>query len=327
MNRSQFGFKLIDIFMDQSQNKAVKYDGIRIFKNIPYSDKSPIDTKGDVYVREDLYNSGKKLPVVLYIHGGGFVMGDKKYRYGISCWWASKGYIVYNISYRLSPDVYFPENVVDLVDALNFLGELKEDYPMMDLDKVVVTGDSSGGYSSTYLTALAFDDNLRKDLVDASGVEISPVKIKPALVVPCCGIYDIDTLVSNRLPFRLIDITAETYTGFKFQKHMSNFPDYPLLKFISPENYVNKDWPPVFMIWTDSDLICTDQGRPMYNAICRKIGKKKIGYYVCDGLFNNHCFHLNQATSKSKHALLALEKFSSRALDYRAVHAPEYAHN
>lgn len=336
MNRSQFGFKLIDIFMNQPQNKAVRYKGIKVIKNIPYSDKSPIDTKGDIYVREDLYKSGKKLPVVLYIHGGGFVMGDKKYRYGISCWWASKGYMVYNISYRLSPDVYFPENVVDLVDAMNYLEDLSSDYPMMDLDKIVVTGDSSGGYSATYLTALAFDDKFRRDLVKASGIEIAPVKLKPALLVPCCGIYDIDTLVSTKLPFRLIDITAETYTGYKFEKNMKNFPEYPLVKYISAEDYVNKDWPPVFMIWTWSDLICVDQGRPMYNAICRKIGKKKIGYYVGDGLMNNHCFHLNQLTPQSKRALRALEKFSAAALNYNVNkivaetntdEEPEYAHN
>lgn len=316
MNRSQAGFKLIDLFMNQPQNKAVKYSGIRIAKNIPYSDKSPIDTKGDIYVSEDLYKKGEKMPVVLYIHGGGFVMGDKKYRYGISCWWASKGYFVYNISYRLSPDVYFPENVVDLVDAMNYLEKLSEKYPMMDLSRVVVSGDSSGGYSTVYLAAIAFNDTLRKNLVRESGIDIAPVRVKPALLVPCCGIYDIDTLVSHRLPFKLIDVTAETYTGYKFSKNMSNFPEYPLAKYISPENYVTKDWPPVFMIWTWSDLICVDQGRPMYNAICRRIGKKKIGYYVSDGLMNNHCFHLNQGTTESKRALAALEKFSSKVLAY-----------
>ena len=315
MNRSQFAFKLIDIFMDKPQNKAVEYTGIRIDKDIAYSNASE-ETKGDIYVREDLYEKGEKIPVVLNIHGGGFVMGDKKFRYGISSWWASKGYIVYNISYRLSPDVYFPENLVDLVDALNYLKELQKDYPMMDLDKLVVTGDSSGGYSASYLTALAFNDKLRQDIVKLSGIEIAPVEIKPALCVPCCGIYDIQTLVNTKMPFHLIPVTAKTYTGFEFSNNMENIKDYPLYDYLSPLNFVTKNWCKVFMIWTWSDLICIGQGRPMYDAVCRRIGKKNIGYYTSRGLSNNHCFHLNQATKESQKALAALEEFAYDALDY-----------
>ena len=314
MNRSQVVFKAIDVAMNKKQNGAVQYNGIRIDKDIAYSDYS-MDTTGDIYVREDLYQKGEKLPVVLNIHGGGFVMGDKKYRYGISSWWAEKGYIVYNISYRLSPDVYFPENLVDLVDALNYLNVLAKDYPM-DLSKLVITGDSSGGYSAAYLTALAFNDKLRAEIVEKSGIEIAPVQLKPALCVPCCGIYDVETLLKTKMPFHLIPITAKTYTGYPISNDLKNLKDYPLYDYISPINFVTKDWCKVFMIWTWSDLICIDQGRPMYNAICRKIGKKNIGYYASDGLMNNHCFHLNQSTAESQKALLALENYAANALDY-----------
>lgn len=313
MNRSQFVFKLIDIFMNKEQNEKVEYSGIHIDKDVPYSDYS-MDTTGDIYVREDLLQKGDKLPVVLNIHGGGFVMGDKKYRYGISSWWADKGYIVYNISYRLSPDVYFPENLVDLVDALNYLKVLAKEYPM-DLNKLVITGDSSGGYSAAYLTALAFNDDLRKKLVDISGIEIAPVELKPALCAPCCGIYDVETLLKTKMPFKLIPVTAKTYTGYNISNDLSNIKNYALYDYISPINFVTKDWCKVFMIWTWSDLICIDQGRPMYNAVCRKIGKKNIGYYTADGIMNNHCFHLNQATEESKKALAALEKFAADALE------------
>ncbi|MBE6819340.1 MAG: hypothetical protein E7517_09370 [Ruminococcaceae bacterium] len=313
MNRSQASFKLIDVTMNKPQNLKVEYSGIHIDKDIAYSDYS-LDTTGDIYVREDLLAKGEKLPVVLNIHGGGFVMGDKKYRYGISSWWADKGYIVYNISYRLSPDVYFPENLVDLVDALNYLQVLAEQYPM-DLSKLVITGDSSGGYSAAYLTALAFDDNLRKKIVEISGIEIAPVALKPALCVPCCGIYDVETLLKTKMPFHMIPVTCKTYTGYPISNDLKNIREYPLYDYISPINFVTKDWCKVFMIWTWSDLICVDQGRPMYNAVCRKIGKKNIGYYAADGLLNNHCFHLNQATEESKKALAALEAFAKDALD------------
>ncbi len=313
MNRSQVAFKLIDIFMYYPQNEMQKFRGIISKKDIAYSHRDPVDTKGDLYVKRSLIKSKKKLPVVLYIHGGGFVMGDKKYRRGISEWWADKGYFVFNISYRLSPKVHFPENLVDLAEAINYLNVLAEKYPI-DLNKVVVTGDSSGGYSSVYLSAIAFNDALRKNLNNRAGIDIPEVTVKPALIVPCCGIYDIDTLVANRLPFKMIDVTAETYTGFTFEKNMSNFDKYPYIDVISPEGFVNEKWPKVFMTWTESDLICKNQGKPMYNALCRKIGKKNIGYYVSHGLFNNHCYHLNQATKESIKCLEACNAFCKKAL-------------
>ena len=316
MNRSQFVFKLIDIFMNEPQNGAVKFDGIKVIKNIPYSDKGANYTQGDIYVRDDLFEKGDKIPVVLNIHGGGFVMGDKKYRYGISSWWADKGYFVFNISYRLCPDVHFPENVVDLVDAMNFLQTLAKDYPMMDLSKVVVTGDSSGGYSAAYLAAVAFNDKLRKELSEASGFQIDEVKVKPALIAPCCGIYNIDTLVKNPMPLKLIDVTAETMLGFKLEPKMTNFKEYPLVKYLSPEDFITSKWPPVFMIWSWDDSICIGQGRTMYNAVCRRIGKKNIGFYAAKGITNNHCFHLILATEHSKKSLDALAKFCEEKLDY-----------
>ena len=75
MNRSQVVFKAIDVAMNKKQNGAVQYNGIRIDKDIAYSDYS-MDTTGDIYVREDLYQKGEKLPVVLNIHGGGWLFGD-----------------------------------------------------------------------------------------------------------------------------------------------------------------------------------------------------------------------------------------------------------
>ena len=203
---------------------------------------------------------------------------------------------------------------MDLADALNYLKVLAKEYPM-DLDKLVITGDSSGGYSAAYLTALAFNDDLRKKLVEISGIEIAPVELKPALCAPCCGIYDVETLLKTKMPFKLIPVTAKTYTGYNISNDLSNIKNYALYDYISPINFVTKDWCKVFMIWTWSDLICIDQGRPMYNAICRKIGKKNIGYYTADGIMNNHCFHLNQATEESKKALAALEKFAADALE------------
>ena len=305
MNRSQLVFKAIDVFMYAPQN-IVGFSKVTRIKDIPYSRISE-DNKGDLYYCKRHIEKGKKLPVILNIHGGGFVMGDKAFRKSYSSYWAHKGYFVYNINYRLSPKVYFPENLNDVVDALNFLPQLAKRFPI-DLNKIVVMGDSSGGYCTSYLAALAFNDGLSKKL------GVRDVKVKPALIAPFCGIYDIKTLLKNKLPFRLVDVTAQTYLGFKLKKDFSNLSGYKYLNELSPINFVNEKWCPVFITWTDSDMICIKQGDGMYEKLVEKIGKENVGYFRTDGLLNNHCFHLDMTTVESKRCLAAASEYIASKL-------------
>lgn len=305
MNRSQLAFKAIDVFMYLPQN-VVGFKKIKCIKNIPYS-KIGEATKGDLYYRPDYADKGKKMPLILNIHGGGFVMGDKAFRKSYSSFWANNGYFVFNINYRLAPEVYFPENLNDVVDAFNYIQKLAEKYPI-DLNRVVVMGDSSGGYCTTYLAALAFNRGLSKKL------GVRKPNFKPALIVPFCGIYDVETLLQNRLPFRLIDITAETFLGFKFEKNFTNMSEYEYLEYLSPINLVNKKWCPAFITWTDSDMICINQGNIMYQKLCDAIGKENVGYFRTDGLLNNHCFHLDMTTQQSYNCLRAVGKWMKNQL-------------
>ena len=57
-------------------------------------------TKGDLYYRKDIVNDGKKHPLIIYFHGGGFIMGDKKRRVSICEFYANEGYFVYNVIFR-----------------------------------------------------------------------------------------------------------------------------------------------------------------------------------------------------------------------------------
>ena len=81
MNKSELVFKAIDVLGHAPQN-AKSFDGITCIKDIAYGTANL--QKGDLYFKNDLNKSGDKKPIVLYIHGGGFIKGDKKHRVTVS---------------------------------------------------------------------------------------------------------------------------------------------------------------------------------------------------------------------------------------------------
>lgn len=318
MNRSQVVFKAIDIIGYIPQN-ITRYKGVVCVKDVAFNKKQNESESGDVYYSAKAMKlckeQGKKMPVILNIHGGGFVMGDKKCRKSYSAFWAEKGYFVFNINYRLAPTAQFPEYLYDSIDALNYLEELNKYYGTLDLNKIIVMGDSSGGYSAAYVAALAFDDELVKKL------GAPEVRLKPAVLAPFCGIYDVKTLFDNNiLPFKIIDVTAETFLGYEHtDEGLAAVKSYKYVDYISPIAFVNKKWCPTFLVWSNSDIVCTNQGEPMYEKLVENIGEENVGKFTADGFANNHCFHLNMMLKISKQCFKAADDFFREKLQFEDV--------
>ncbi len=308
MNRSQFVFKAIDIFGYIPQNMT-RYKDINRVKDIPFNEHGDKGVKGDIYYCEPVMKksreTGIKMPVILNIHGGGFVKGDKNYRKSYSSFWAERGYFVFNINYRLAPEAQFPEFINDAVDGLNYLAELQKFYTNLDLDKIIVMGDSSGGYLASYLTAVAYDEELTATL------GIHKCELKPALLAPFCGIYDVETLLEkNTLPLQLAEVTAETFMGFKgVSEGIDKVREYKYFDYIGPSAFINENWCPMFITWAEEDFICIDQGRPMMEKVIEKIGEDKVGCYIATGIQNIHCFHLNLALKTAKDCVNSADVF------------------
>ncbi len=107
--------------------------------------------KLDVYYPQGTKKSAK-LPVIIDIHGGGWYYGDKELNKNYNLHLAQRGFVVFNISYRLVPEVRIKEQVQDVMAALKFIGEHLSDYPC-DKKRVYVTGDSAGGQLAAFVGA------------------------------------------------------------------------------------------------------------------------------------------------------------------------------
>ncbi len=113
----------------------------RKYLDIPYACESRAQCL-DIYLPEE---GNGPFPVLVYIHGGGFALGDKRddhmnaYLEGIL-----RGMAVVAVEYRLSGEAVFPAAVLDCREAVRFLKVHAQEY-RLDAERIVAIGGSAGG--------------------------------------------------------------------------------------------------------------------------------------------------------------------------------------
>ena len=125
--------------------------------DIPYIDDGNIFHRFDIYAPEGADIS--KLPVIIDIHGGDWIYGDKELNKYYCLELAHKGYAVFNISYRLVPDVTALSQIQDCVAAIKYITENCKEY---NFENVMLTGDSAGGMLAAYCTAIINSPELQE---------------------------------------------------------------------------------------------------------------------------------------------------------------------
>lgn len=130
-------------------------DKVKIIENISYLDDNKFHLM-DIY---QPYNNEKILPIIINIHGGGFLLGKKEVNKLYCAELAQKGYIVFCVEYPLSPKAKIIDILNDLIIAINKINEIAIDYNG-DNNDLYLTGDSAGAYLCVYLSALKNNPNL-----------------------------------------------------------------------------------------------------------------------------------------------------------------------
>lgn len=119
------------------------------FDDLQYS----VDT---VWNLLDVYrpkNVSGKLPVIVNIHGGGWVYGDKELYQFYCMSLAQRNFAVVNFTYRLAPEVKFPAALIDTNEVIAWMYENQEKYGL-DMEHVFLVGDSAGGHLAGLYSAI-----------------------------------------------------------------------------------------------------------------------------------------------------------------------------
>ncbi len=122
------------------------------------SDISYIDD-GETYHMLDLYGTQsvtEPTPVVIEVHGGGFIGGTKELNADHSIFFARNGYVVVTPDYTKVQEVTggtFKDAVQDLFAVYKWVEENAEKYNF-DLNNIFLSGDSAGGYYTLLTNAI-----------------------------------------------------------------------------------------------------------------------------------------------------------------------------
>ncbi|WP_166170965.1 alpha/beta hydrolase [Acinetobacter sp. SA01] len=133
-------FRLYD-FGSYALNRLTPRKGYTVIENIAYGLKAR--------QRLDIFTSEvprKQRALIVFVHGGAWLHGDKKdYRF-VGEAFAREGYDVAVINYHLAPEHVFPSYIDDLSLALNYLTQHQSRYNIQT-EKLVLMGHSAGAFN------------------------------------------------------------------------------------------------------------------------------------------------------------------------------------
>jgi acetyl esterase/lipase len=138
-------------------------DEVQVVRDVVYATArtdagEPVDLKLDaVFLKE---SDDEPMPVVMYIHGGGWHSGSKQSGLQQSIALAMGGYFAVTIDYRLSGQAKFPAAIDDCKAAVQFIREHAEELGI-DPDRIGVWGHSAGGHLAAFLGTSGNSDWVR----------------------------------------------------------------------------------------------------------------------------------------------------------------------
>jgi acetyl esterase/lipase len=234
---------------------------IQMDRDIVYATMDGHELKLDIAYPKDIKG---KIPAIVYIHGGGWVLGDKDPNQAIT--YAKNGFVGIAIQYRLSGVAKFPAAVHDCKAAIRWVRSKAEKYGI-DPDKIGVIGESAGGHLSALLGTSGGDSFL-----EGKG-PYSEYSSKVQAVVDNFGPIDLMTLKDTPSPMDP-NPNVGPIAGW-LGKSAQEAPD--LAKKASPATYIDPGDPPVLIMHGEKDnLVPIAQSELFYDALTKAGVKAKL---------------------------------------------------
>ncbi len=211
-------------------------------------------------------------PTLLQVHGGAWVIGDKKEQgRPLMNHLAARGWVCFAPNYRLSPRATWPDHLIDVKRAIAWVREHGAEYGA-DPGFLVLTGGSAGGHL-TSLCALTQNDPQWQPGFEGADTSVTAC-------IPYYGVYDLSgetgTTAANVREKRLL------------AKLVMKTRDKEVYKQASTLTHVNADAPPFFVIHGRNDtLVPVEEARLLVERL-RAVSSNPVLYLELPG--TEHAF-------------------------------------
>lgn len=232
--------------------------GTVIQGNIPYNNDTLKKHLLDIYLPA---NAKGKIPLVVFIHGGGWIGNDKYADMGymtntINAMLES-GFAIASIDYRFAQNAVFPAILQDCNKAVSFLYDNADKYGL-DKSRIALMGFSAGGHLASLMGTS--QNNKITDLYFPASYR--PFKYKA--VVDFYGPTDLTLLPGNE--------DEKSPEGILIGAKPLERPD--LAKAASPISYIDKNDPPFLIFHGEKDNIVSNKQSKLFSAWLKYHGVK-----------------------------------------------------
>jgi acetyl esterase/lipase len=235
-------------------------DGVRALRDIEYVPGGGKSRSLDLYLPAQ---SGKPLPLIIWIHGGAFRAGDKARCPALP--FTARGYAAASLNYRLSGEAVFPAAIEDCKAAVRWLRANAATYNL-DPGRFAAWGSSAGGH----LVALLGTSGGVKDLEGDGGNPGQSSRVQA--VCDWFGPTDFLQMEAHALtpgkPFShdAADSPESLFIGGAIQENPEK------ARRANPITYVTKDDPPFLIMHGDQDPLVPHHQSVLLDAALRKAG-------------------------------------------------------
>ncbi len=225
-------------------------------------------------------------PVLVYLHGGGFAIGSKRTHRALAAAYASQGYLVCNVDYRLAPKYPFPAALEDACAAWLWMADHVVDYEGDPL-RAGLAGESAGANLALAVTLACCTprpEPFARPLFERA--------LRPRAALLYCG------FLQTSMPERhqrsgmsefaagIATDAARSYLG-KFASHPSSAQALADPLCILEDIRAEPGLPPMFIAAGLDDPVVTDSER-LERALRRISSPCSAHYYPGE----NHAFHI-----------------------------------
>lgn len=283
-------------------NRGGEASSAALERHVPPGVAAVLDQPYDADVQLDVFfpsQGSGALPTIVWVHGGGFLAGDKRHVRNYLKILAAKGYTTVAVGYSIGPAAHYPTPVRQASQSLAYLIQNRERL-RVEPAQIYLAGDSAGAQIAAQLA------NLISVPSYAKAVGITPPIQRSQLrgVILHCGVYGVGAQKPGGAYGHFMRTAIWSYTGRRDTAHM---PEFWVAR------YVTADFPPTFISAGNGDPLLL-HSRALAEALA-KAGVKVDSLFFPDDHKPElpHEYQFNLDTDAGRLALERTLKFLQRS--------------
>ncbi|MEB4613429.1 alpha/beta hydrolase [Leucobacter sp. M11] len=287
--------------------------GLTEHRNVSYRDGDP-DATLSLFRPE---GAAEPLPVVVWVHGGAWISGQKEDVEPYVRMIADRGFVAVTLDYSIGPEAQYPTAVGQINDALAFLNEHAAEYGI-DPEQFVIAGDSAGAQLASQVTAMATNPQLATLM--GTQPSLRPEQISGTILH--CGVYDMRAMA---------ELSGIENWGFKIALWATtgtrDWSSTYAGATMSSLNFVTEDFPTTLISGGNADALTWLQSIPMSQRL-EEVGVDVESHFFAHdaepALEHEYQFKLDspEAQQMFEDTIVYLDRITERPADAGAGSSP-----